>query len=43
MRPSQPAGLAKMAGGTDIAVTGLPTEIVASHDDRAVVKGGGKL
>ncbi|MBB2671156.1 UNVERIFIED_ORG: hypothetical protein GGE44_000697 [Rhizobium esperanzae] len=40
---SQPAGLAKMAGRTDIAVTDLPKEIVGSYDDRAVVKGGGKL
>ncbi|AIC26409.1 hypothetical protein IE4771_CH01260 [Rhizobium etli bv. mimosae str. IE4771] len=40
---SQPADLAKTAGRTDIAVTGLPTEIVGSYDDRAVVKGGGKL
>ncbi|AJC78459.1 hypothetical protein IE4803_CH01218 [Rhizobium etli bv. phaseoli str. IE4803] len=40
---SQPAGLAKMADRTDIAVTGVPTGIVGSHDNGAVVKGGAKL
>lgn len=32
-----------MADRTDIAVTGVPTGIVGSHNNGAVVKGGGKL